>query len=106
MREGLFLLQALITTAQSAAAQSEVARERSALMRSLNQEALGPLREIARGQKPFDVAVVQNAHMLAEGGLKHAAGSWPPNSPSEPKARFASSPKVWEDRASFDQKLR
>ena len=100
------LVAGVLAAGGYASAQSDPAKERSSLMRGMLQEAYSPLRQIVRSERAYDTAAVAKAYAVMEAGLKQASSLWPPNTPSDPKGRFGSSPKVWESRADFDQKMR
>lgn len=105
MKSAILAAATLAVLASGALAQSDPAKERSAIMRSMQDKGFNPLRAMARGQAPFDKAGVEAAYTLLDQGTDKVVGLWPANTPSNPEGRFGSSPKVWESKADFDAKL-
>lgn len=86
-------------------AQSDPAKERSVIMRGIQDNGYNPLRAMAQGKQPYDKAAVEQSYTVIQSGLEKAAGLWLPNTPSHADSRFGSSPKVWENKADFDAKM-
>jgi cytochrome c556 len=102
----LALISALTLGADAARAQSDAIQERNALMKSNWREGVSPLLRIVRGREKYDQAKVDAAFAkMAENAAK-LPPLWPPDSKvSEPKTDYYSSPKVWENKSDFDQRL-
>ena len=105
MKPAILAAATLAILATGAFAQSDPAKERSAIMRSMQDKGFNPLRAMARGQAPYDKSGVEAAYKLLDEGTDKVAGLWPANSPSNPEGRFGSSPKIWENKADFDARL-
>ena len=75
-------------------------------MSAIWREGLRPVALIARGENPFDQAVVEKSFANMSEIAKKLPPLWPPNSVSNnPEARYSSSPKVWENKKDFDAQL-
>ena len=105
MKAFVFTAAIIALSPLAALAQSDPAKERNVLMRGIQDNGYNPLRAMAQGKQPYDKAAVEQSYAVIQGGLEKAAGLWPANTPSHPDSRFASSPKVWENKADFDAKF-
>jgi cytochrome c556 len=87
-----------------AIAQQDPIKERKALMKA-NGDAAKALSEMAKGDKPFDLATVRKSFAAFQDAAAKMPGLYPDSSKSEagsPVADdFSPSPKVWENMADF-----
>ncbi len=78
------------------------AKERHEAMEQVN-DAMKVLGAIAKGQRPFDAAVVKTEAATIQERLEKAATLFPPGSDEgDTKAR----PEIWSDRAGFDKSMK
>ncbi len=93
------LLAASFLAIASIAVHADPIEEREALMKA-NGKIMGQLAPIAKGEKPFDAAIVQAAlASLNENAQKlDVAALFPEGSTN---AESTASPKIWEDMAGF-----
>ncbi|HEY6631043.1 MAG TPA: cytochrome c [Rhizobiaceae bacterium] len=98
MRKLIFAISALAFV--TSAAFADPIADRQALMKA-NGKAMGTLVPIAKGEKPFDAAVVLAAlQTLNDDAQKlDVAVLFPPG--SETGGETTASPKIWEDPAGF-----
>lgn len=89
------------------AAQSDPIQERNALMSSLWREGFAGIFRMSRGQTPFDLAKVDESLTKMSEIAAKLPPLWPPNSksPANPKSKYSSSPKIWDNKPDFDAKL-
>lgn len=89
-----------------ASAESDVVQERNVLMKSNWREGLSPLMRIVRGRDKYDQVKVDAAFARMGEIAAKLPPLWPPDSQvSEPMTDYFSSPKVWENKSDFDQRL-
>lgn len=106
MKAVIFAAAAVFAIGAGAAlAQGGPAKERSSIMRTMQDDGFNPLRAMTQGKLPYDQAAVEKSYTIIQSGLEKSTGLWPANSPSSPEGRFASSPKIWENKADFEAKL-
>jgi len=86
-----------------ALAQSNPGKERSDLMRSM-QDQYNALRSVVQGKQGFDPHAVEQAFAILVNAAEKLPPLWPAGSESVSQ-RYASSPRGWETRADFDAKL-
>jgi cytochrome c556 len=103
----IFFAIAMITICVNASlAQRDVIRERKELMRENgNQAKIGS--EMARGEKPFDLAAARKIFAQFEETATRAPALWPQNSTGQPTAAdpYSASPKIWESMDDFKARL-
>jgi cytochrome c556 len=103
----IFFAIAMIAIGVNASlAQQDVIKERKQLMRENgNQAKLGS--EMARGEKPFDLAAARKIFAQFEQTATRAATLWPQNSMDQSTADdpYSSSPKIWERMEDFRARL-
>jgi cytochrome c556 len=103
----IFFAIAMIAIGVNASlAQQDVIKERKQLMRENgNQAKLGS--EMARGEKPFDLAAARKIFAQFEQTATRAATLWPQNSMDQSTADdpYSSSPKIWESMEDFRARL-
>lgn len=83
--------------ATAAFAASELGAKREADMKKIGG-ATGQLAGIAKGEKPYDAAVVKTALTTINTTIKEFPGLFPAG---KPDADSAASPKIWENTAAF-----
>ncbi|MBS3648177.1 cytochrome c [Pseudaminobacter sp. 19-2017] len=93
------LLAVSLLTFSSAVACADPIKEREALMKSFGQ-ALGQVVPVAKGEKPFDAAQMQEALATLNERVQKldVAALFPEGSTSEKSAAL---PKIWEDWDGF-----
>lgn len=101
------LLLAVFTIALGlsiAVAQGDPIKERKALMKS-NGDQAKIASEMAKGDKPFDLAAAQKVFATFENAAAKMPNLYPDSSKSEADSAaaddFSPSPKVWENMADF-----
>jgi cytochrome c556 len=99
----LFISCAVIFGSVAAVAQSGPGKERSDLMRSM-QNNFNVLRNVVQGKEPFAHETVEKVFSSMSGAAEKLPPLWPPGSPSV-SDRYASSPRVWETKADFETKM-
>ena len=94
---------AIVLGVSVAVAQQDVIKERKELMKH-NGAAGKVLGDMAKGNKPFDLAAAKKAFAAFEDAAAKMPDLFPANSKDEagPSAdKFSPTPKVWEDMADF-----
>lgn len=89
------------------AAQSDPIEQRNALMTSMWRDGFaGPYR-MANGKEPFDRAKAEAGLAKMSEIVAQLPPLWPPNSkpPANPKTKYSSSTKIWDNKPDFDAKL-
>jgi cytochrome c556 len=66
-------------------------------------EATKALGKMAKGQAPFDAAVVRTQATTIKERLDHAAGLFPPGSD---QGETHAKPEIWSDRPGFDKAMK
>jgi cytochrome c556 len=79
MRLALFAAAAIAAGVSVAAAQGDVIAQRKDAMKAVGQ-ATAPIGPMLRGERPFDIAAVQNALNLYSRTAKAAPALWPAGS--------------------------
>jgi cytochrome c556 len=93
----ILLAAGVATFAAAPAAEPQKARHEAMEQVGENMKTLG---KMARGQAPFDAAVVATSAKTIKQRLDEAAALFPPGSDAgETKAK----PEIWSDRATFDK---
>ena len=86
-----------------AASSTDIIKKRQAAMSGV-REGFGSLAAIAKGEAPFDAAVVAKNAGAVEGHLKDAADLFPEGS-GEGDVETWAKPEIWADYADFAKKL-
>lgn len=86
-----------LTAATAVFAASELGEKREASMKKIGG-ATGQLAGIAKGEKPYDAAVVKAALTTINTSIKEFPALFPAG---KPDADGAASPKIWENTAAF-----
>lgn len=87
----------------AAVAQQDVIKQRKELMKH-NGAAAKVLADMAKGDKPFDLAAAQKAFAKFEEAAVKMPDLFPPSSKTEAGGdadKYSPTPKVWEDMADF-----
>jgi cytochrome c556 len=85
----------------AAVAQEDPIKARKALMKTNGQQAK-VLGDMAKGDKPFDLAAAQKAFAAFQDAASKMPSLYPDSSKGgDPSDDFNASPKVWEDMADF-----
>jgi cytochrome c556 len=98
---------AIVLGVSVAVAQQDVIKERKELMKH-NGAAAKVVGDMAKGDKPFDLAAVQKAFATFEDAAAKMPDLFPASSKDETGAsadKFSPTPKVWEDMADFKAKF-
>ena len=103
MKRSLFVAAVLLLGVSAVAAQQDIIDQSHAAMKANGKSLGGTLSPMARGEKPYDQAVVDAA--LAQ--LDEAAKKLPTLYPASIKdvkqtSEYTPSPKIWDDKAGFD----
>ena len=86
-------------------AQANVAAQTQTTMKN-NAKALGGLIAIVKGEKPYEQATVDASFAVLEETAKKLPTLFPDNIKGvKIEGDYASSPKVWEDKAGFTAKI-
>ncbi len=87
--------------AAAAVAQEDPIKARKALMKANGQQAK-IVGDMAKGDKPFDLAAAQKAFATFQDAAGKMPGLYPDNSKGgDPTDEFNASPKVWDNMADF-----
>jgi cytochrome c556 len=105
MRTGL-VMGVLLLGAGAVMAQQDVAVQQQNLMKSQGKSMYGVLGKMVKGETPYDQAAIDTALKDLEANV----GKIPTTFATNPKedvvnANFASSPKIWQNKADFDAKV-
>jgi cytochrome c556 len=106
MKVGRLAVVGLIFASAGALAQVEPVAERSRLMSTMWREGLSALNRMGRGQEPYNRDLAERSLARVGEIARQLPPLWPAGSAGENAAsRYASSPKVWENKADFDRRL-
>jgi len=87
------------------AAQQDQVKQTQAMMKGNGKNA-GALAAMVKGEKPYDQATVDAAMAQFEDTVKKFPTLFPASTKGmKPEGDYYASPKVWEDRAGFDQHI-
>jgi cytochrome c556 len=106
MLRTMFAVVTIAVGVSAAVAQQDVIKERKELMKGNgNQAKVGA--DMAKGEKPFDLAAARKIFAQFEETATKAATLWPQNSIDQPTADdpYSSSPKIWENMDDFKARL-
>jgi len=95
-------LAAVASSATIVLAQQNPILARQEIMKKSDDD-LKALSRVMRGEAPFDAAKAKAAYASMEDSYKKVQGLFPDNSKTGDKNR--ASPKIWENRADFDNKM-
>lgn len=99
MKRFLAAAAAIAIGATAVMAQSDPIAARKAMMKKVG-EAGAPVGKIAKGESPFDLAVVQTALKTMQEAAKTMPALFPDN--SKTGGDTAALPHIWETKADFD----
>lgn len=107
MLRTVFAVAAIVIGVTAVAAQSDPIEKRNALMSSLWRDGFSGLFRMTRGQAPFDQAKADASLEKMSEIVQQLPPLWPPDSkpPANPKTKYSSSTKVWDNKPDFDAKL-
>lgn len=104
MSRMVFAIVALVLGLSVAVAQQDPIKQRKDLMKA-NGDQAKILSDMAKGDKPFDLAAAQKAFAQFQDAAAKMPNLYPDSSKSEAGSSaaddFSPSPKVWEDMADF-----
>ena len=105
MRAG-FVVGALLLGAGAVMAQQDVAVSQQNLMKSQGKSMYGVFGKILKGETAYDQAAVDTALKDLQADVARIPTVFTPN-PKEDvvNANYASSPKIWQNKADFDAKV-
>jgi cytochrome c556 len=106
MLRTIFAVVTIAVGVSAAVAQQDVIKERKKLMKGNgNQAKVGA--EMAKGEKPFDLATARKIFAEFEETASKVATLWPQNSIDQPTADdpYSASPKIWENMDDFKARL-
>ncbi len=90
----------------STIAQTDVVKERNALMYAMDEEGYGPLTKMVRGEDAYDQAKVDAAFARFAENAGKLPALWPAGSQGTAEGSdHHSSAKVWENKSDFDARL-
>ncbi len=97
----ILLAFAIALGAVAAIAQEDPIKARKTLMKANGQQAK-IIGDMAKGDKPFDLAAAQKAFATFENAASKMPGLYPDNTKGgDPSDDFNASPKVWDNMADF-----
>ncbi len=92
---------AIALSTAAAIAQEDPVKARKALMKANGQQAK-IVGDMAKGDKPFDLAAAQKAFATFQDAASKMPGLYPDSSKGgDPSDEFNASPKVWDNMADF-----
>jgi len=105
MMRTMMVVGTLLLGMSAVAAQEDQVKATQAVMKGNGKNA-GALADIVKGVKPYDQATVDAALAQFEDTVKKFPTLFPNSIKGlKPDGQFSASPKVWEDRAGFDEHI-
>src|SRR4029453_11117261 len=106
MKRGLVVAGALLLSIGAVVAQQDVANQTQTTMKATGRALGAVLSPMVKGEKPYDQAAVDTAL----GQLETTAKKLPTMFPESIKGvkiegDYSASPKIWEDKAGFAEKI-
>lgn len=87
-------------------AQQDIVKDRQAVMKATGRALGGTLSAMAKGDKPYDQAAVDAAFATLTETAKKLPALFPDSTKGLKEGNeYASSPKVWDDKAGFTAKI-
>src|SRR5882724_9485578 len=87
------------------AAQQDLIKQTQTVMKETGKNA-GALGAIVKGEKPYDQATVDAALAKFEDTAKKLPTLFPESTKGlKPEGDYSASPKIWEDKAGFDEHI-
>jgi cytochrome c556 len=87
-------------------AQQDIVKDRQLTMKANGRALGGTLSAMAKGDKPYDQAAVDAAFAVLADCVAKLPNAFPESTKGlKAEGDYATSPKVWEDKAGFDAKI-
>jgi cytochrome c556 len=105
MMRTVIVAGALLLGVGAVAAQQEQVKQTQAMMKGNGKNA-GALAAMVKGEKPYDQATVDAAMAQFEDTVKKFPTLFPDSIKGmKPEGDYYASPKIWEDKAGFDEHI-
>ena len=105
MMRTVVVVGALVLGIGAVAAQQDQVKQTQDMMKGNGKNA-GALAAMVKGEKPYDQAAVDAALVQFEDTIKKFPTLFPDSTKGlKPEGDYFPSPKVWEDRAGFDEHI-
>ena len=105
MMRTVVVVGALVLGIGAVAAQQDQVKQTQAMMKGNGKNA-GALAAMVKGEKPYDQAAVDAALTQFEDTIKKFPTLFPDSTKGlKPEGDYFASPKVWEDKAGFDEHI-
>jgi cytochrome c556 len=105
MMRTVVVVGALVLGMGAVAAQQDQVKQTQDMMKGNGKNA-GALAAMVKGEKPYDQAAVDAALVQFEDTIKKFPTLFPASTKGlKPEGDYFPSPKVWEDRAGFDEHI-
>jgi cytochrome c556 len=106
MMRTLVVVGTLLLGIGAAAAQQDQVKKTQDVMKGNGKNA-GALAAMVKGEKPYDQATVNAAMAQFEDTVKKFPTLFPDSIKGmKPEGKFSASPKVWEDKAGFNEHIK
>ncbi|MGO8908944.1 MAG: c-type cytochrome [Bradyrhizobium sp.] len=106
MMRTVVVVGALVLGIGAVAAQQDQVKRTQDMMKGNGKNA-GALAAMVKGEKPYDQAAVNAALAQFEDTIKKFPTLFPDSTKGlKPEGDYFASPKVWEDRAGFDEHIK
>ena len=106
MMRTVVVVGALLLGVGAVAAQQDQVKQTQAMMKGNGKNA-GALSAMVKGEKPYDQATVDAAMAQFEDTIKKFPTLFPDSIKGmKPEGDYAASPKVWEDKAGFEEHIK
>jgi cytochrome c556 len=105
MLRAVFVVVAFLVGIVAVSAQQDQVKATQAVMKGNGKNA-GALAAMVKGEKPYDQATVDAAMAQFEETIQKFPTLFPDSIKGlKPEGDYSASPKVWEDRAGFNQQI-
>jgi len=105
MMRTVIVVGALLLGVGAVAAQQDQVKQTQAMMKGNGKNA-GALAAMVKGEKPYDQATVDAAMAQFEDTIKKFPTLFPESIKGmKPEGDYYASPKIWEDKAGFDEHI-
>ena len=106
MMRTVVVVGALLLGVGAVAAQQDQVKQTQAMMKGNGKNA-GALSAMVKGEKPYDQATVDAAMAQFEDTIKKFPTLFPDSIKGmKPEGDYSASPKVWEDKAGFEEHIK
>jgi len=106
MMRTVLVVGALLLGVGAVAAQEDQVKQTQAMMKGNGKNA-GALSAMVKGEKPYDQATVDAAMAQFEDTIKKFPTLFPDSIKGmKPEGDYSASPKVWEDKAGFEEHIK